>query len=348
MKSKSWMYILVLVLAALAIMFWRWPVKHTVTLTPITQTDKVWSSNAANIALLANNTNVSLKEKPINPISPAQIQTANTRLELYGRDLELKNVPINFYGKVIDQDGNGIVGVQIALRVRQWHLDAKWGNTFPKYDRTTDSNGDFSFEDSTGDSLTIESVAKDGYRLSPRAQTGFGYGRVPIPFHPDPQNPVILKMWREFGTKEPLITGNHIFGVDSGKTYTLDLIHGKKIEGEVDGDLLVSITRPNEVNSRDRYPWSYSIEAIHGGLIETDDEFMYLAPESGYELKFVRQFDPTDSDWNLDVAKQFFIRTRDGQVYGRVQVQIHSVYNIHSAIEVNYAVNPNSSRNLQP
>ena len=42
---------------------------------------------------------------------------------------------------------------------------------------------------------------------------------------------MIIKMWKE-GSKEPLVGGSHVFGIDSGKVYTLDLLTGKKIEGE--------------------------------------------------------------------------------------------------------------------
>lgn len=146
----------------------------------------------------------------------------------------------------------------------------------------------------------------------------------------------------------PLINGSHVFGMDSGKIYTLDLIQGKKFVGETSGDLRVSITRPNKVNSKDRYPWSYSIGAIDGGLIETEDEFTYSAPAAGYQPEISRKFEPTDADWNFDIHKRFYIRTRNGQVYGRIEVVFHSAYNVHSAIEINYALNPNSSRNLQP
>jgi hypothetical protein len=155
-------------------------------------------------------------------------------------------------------------------------------------------------------------------------------------------------MWKE-GVKEPLVEGSKVFGIDAdGRVYTLNLLDGKKVEGAADGDLRVSIVRPRGVKYRDKYQWSFVIEGVGGGLLETDDEFMYLAPESGYKSKFETQLDPGDPAWAPLVKKQFFIRSRGGQVYGRIQVEVHAIYNVHSAIEINYAINPTGSRNLQP
>jgi hypothetical protein len=345
MKKRFWIYFLILGLAILAILFWRQSATQSIITTPAQVT--MQPSTKPNVIHPGSNISGTLQ----NPTTQPQIQTTNSRLEFFKREFEAKNASVSFYGRVVDQQSNDIAGVQILMSVRQWGIGGtfdSWGNKFPKFERTTDSNGNFSLENVNGDSLTIESITKEGYLLSPKIKKGYGFGNVSDPFHPDQQNPVIIKMWKELGATEPLITGSHVFGMDSGKTYTVDLIHGKKTEGDADGDLIISIKRPDEVNSRDRYSWSYSIEAINGGLIETDDEFMYLAPESGYYPKIEKQFDPTDSDWNFDIAKQFFIRTRGGQIYGRVQIVFHSVYNVHSAIEINYAINPTGSRNLQP
>lgn len=351
MKIKITICISILALIALAIAFWRHPIQpassHSETSSHTMSGDVLpvgITNTSANISLPQANSN-NANGIGVTNRSPAELRSLQIKQAIEGM-----NVPINFYGRVIDQNSNGLPEVKIAFRIMQPRADIDFAipKNMPKLERATDADGYFSVEDISGSDLDIESVGKDGYRLSPKTQLGYRYGQSPVPFHPDPQNPVIIKMWKELDTKASLIKGSHVFGIDSGKTYTLDLVQGKKYEGQTAGDLKVSITRPSEVNSKDKYPWSYSIAAIHGGLIETDDEFMYLAPKSGYHTKFARQFDPTDSDWNLEVVKHFFIHTRDGQVYGRVQVQIYSVYNVHSAIEVNYAINPNGSRNLQP
>jgi hypothetical protein len=361
MKSKLQAFA-ILAVTLLAIVFW---LLFDRPVAKQKQTQAEIQSNQSSTATLVTKKTQTQLDSPIDIVLPTNkadtITISNpqpqpsalttNREDLVKSALEQKNVPINFYGKIIDQESNGLPGVHIVAHVRQWHLDAtadSWGNKFPKFELTTDSDGRFMLENAAGDSLTIESVTKDGYRLSVKTEKTYGYGETSEPHHPDPNNPIIFKMWKESGIKEPLITGSHVFGMDSSKIYTLDLVQGQKIAGEANGDLRVSITRPSEINSKDRYPWSYSIQAVNGGLIESEDEFMYFAPESGYEPTFIRQYEPADADWNFDIPKQFFIRTRNGQVYGRAQVVIHSVYNVHSAIEISYAINPAGSRNLEP
>jgi hypothetical protein len=276
-----------------------------------------------------------------------QTNTASTafeeRRQAAIQDVLGRNKAVDFFGEVIDQNNQPISGVHIVLKVRHWHYNppADLDSDFPQHELKTDASGKFNFTGVTGDVLELESIEKDGYRPSPKIPHSLGTSGGSL------EQPVTFKMWKE-GAKESLITGSHVFGIDLDKTYTLDLIQGKKLAGETVGDLRVLITRPSDAKPREKYQWSFSIEAVGGGLLESDDEFMYLAPESGYEPKIDMQLDPDNSNWKGEILKQFFIRTRDGQVYGRVQVQIYSVYNVHSAIEVNYAINPNGSRNLQP
>jgi hypothetical protein len=82
-------------------------------------------------------------------------------------------------------------------------------------------------------------------------------------------------------------------------------------------------------------------------LLQTEDEFMYLAPESGYTPQLEMQFHASDTSWAPMVKAQFFIRTRNGQAYGRVELEVNSIYNHKSAIEVNFSMNPAGSRNLE-
>jgi hypothetical protein len=235
--------------------------------------------------------------------------------------------------------------VKVRVGVRHWNVvnPAPWGaqgQTIP-VEKETGVDGRFEIRDVTGDGVHVESISKSGYQLSPKAPNHFG------PSSGSFENPIIIRMWKEQAA-EPLVSGSRIYGIDSSKVYTLDLITGKKIEGEAIGDLRVSITRPDGVGRRDKYPWSFSIEGIEGGVVENDDEFMYLAPESGYKPKYEIQLDPEEPSWAPLVKKQFFIRSRGGGIYGRIQIEVRSIYNVHSAIEIDYAINPTGSRNLQP
>jgi hypothetical protein len=281
---------------------------------------------------------------PPGAVSPRN--NTPSRQQILQDAVERANIPVRFYGKVVDQQGMPLADVNVRAKVRHWYIpsgSAVYGNGhMVRIDRVTDVDGQFLIEGTTGDALDFESISKDDYELSQKALHTFN----PVN---DPNKPTEFKMWKR-GPKASLVSGAKVFGIVSdGRFYTIDLLHGKKTEGAADqGDLRVSIVRPGNVNPKDKFTWSFVIEAIEGGLIPTDDEFMYLAPENGYERRFEMNLRPDGSDWTPLVKKQLFVRSRNGQLYGRLQVEVIAVYNDQSAIEINYAINPNSSRNLQP
>jgi hypothetical protein len=342
MKPRFWIYITLFVLAVLAgVLSWA----PSRTIAPASSTYHTTQADTA----ATDYTTVSNQDNPAAQNSLASTRpesgVESNRQEGIRQYMESQNSPIALYGLVVDQDGNPVPGVKVRVGVRHWNVvtPAPWGaqgQTIP-LEKVTAADGRFEMRDVTGDGVHIESISKSGYQLSPKARNHFGPSSGSI------ENPVIIRMWKEQAA-EPLVSGNRIFGIDSSKVYTLDLITGKKTEGLAVGDLRVSITRPDGVSRRDKYPWSFSIEGIEGGVVESNDEFMYLAPESGYEPKYEMQLDPKESSWAPLVKKQFFLCSRGGGVYGRIQIEVRSIYNVHSALEIDYAVNPAGSRNLQP
>ncbi len=347
MKTRFWIYILILALTVLAVVYGRRAAKQKVNLETA-QTVVEPTNVPAAIVSISNNAPTAFAA-PINLQSVVPLPTDTNNGAVDPRELELqqgfeaKNIPISFYGRVLDQDGHPVSGVQIKMNGEHvfYLISQGIASTNIEMETQTDADGRFQWTSDKGDMLAVESISKDGYRLSPKAPHSF------MPSSGSLLDPVIFKMWKMIG-KEQLVSGRHVFGIDSGKTYTLNLINGKKIEGEAEGDLRVSIARPADAKPREKYQWAFSIEVLGGGFLESNDEFMYLAPESGYEPKIEMQFNPSSPAWTGVVKKQFFIRSRNGQVYGGVQIEVDSIYNVHSALQIDYAINPNGSRNLQP
>ena len=350
MKRNFWLGIFVIAVV-FAVLFWQ-RLHHRIAISQMSFQALTQTTNYSTA-----DTNILSKDTPNAPSAdtfpsvPAKQNHGSTKVETgesreiqLQQDISSKNVPVNFYGMVVDQNNQPIPSVRIVMNVRHSEYSTSQGisSTYPKTDTQTDFSGRFSWTGETGDEISVESVTKNGYLLSPKAPHYFAASSSTY------ADPAIFKMWKETA-KEPLIGGSHVFGiVPDGRIYTLDLISGKKLEGAADGDLQVSVVRPSGVEQTSKYQWSFMIAGIGGGLLETDDEFMYLAPESGYEPKIELQFNPNDSTWTQFVKKQFFIQTRNGKVYGRIQLQVDALYNNDSAVEINYVVNPNGSRNLQP
>jgi len=348
MSGRLRITIFVVVVGSLVFLMWRFRVRHVPkpeptqeaiqsSNTPARRTDNAiqTATNAAQVAV-----------PPPESGNAFVLDDRQKSPEIFEQYVQSRNSPINFYGKVIDQYSNALAGVDVMVRVRQWYVASvaalNMEGKMIHVQKTSGPDGAFEIHGVSGDGFDIEHIQKEGYELSGGTYPSYG------PSSGGVANPVIFKMWKK-GAKEPLVSGQKVFGlIPDGRVYTVDLLKGKKSEGaEGEGDLRVAIVRPTGAKPNDRYELSFRIEGIGGGVLQTDDEFMYLAPESGYEPKLEVQLVASDSAWTPLVKKRLFFRSRGGSLYGRLDLEINAVYNDKSAIEINYAVNPSGSRNLQ-
>lgn len=148
-----------------------------------------------------------------------------------------------------------------------------------------------------------------------------------------------------------MITGEKKFHVvPDGRLYGIDLINGTITESG-EGDLKVWIKRPEQVSFGQKYDWSSKIEIVNGGLLQETDtsSSMFSAPVDGYVDVF--QFEQkVGSGWGDSTGtKRFFVQLRNGQVYGRISIELYAHYNnqIPGLIRLSYAINPSGSRILR-
>jgi hypothetical protein len=191
-----------------------------------------------------------------------------------------ENIPITFYGKVIDQNKQTLAGAKVTLEVVISHFDQN--NTEQKpVELETDQNGAFTLTGFTAHGIDSLSVEKEGYELSKKTQRSYIYTVGNI-FHPDPNNPVVFKMWKKQG-KEKL---NHSawYGkvACDGTTNRFVLFSGHP---SPEGNLQIICTRKPlnyERTSRQPYDYKFEIAVIGGSIQATEDEFTYLAPDASY------------------------------------------------------------------
>jgi hypothetical protein len=87
---------------------------------------------------------------------------------------------------------------------------------------------------------------------------------------------------------------------------------------------------------------------VDGGIIATNDDFMYRAPEAGYRDKYEFAMPATSTNWLPEIDhQQFYVKSRNGQVFGSLEVRVIPDYNDRSVFDVHYAANPSGSRNLE-
>jgi hypothetical protein len=266
--------------------------------------------------------------------------------------MEKSNRPIQFYGKVIDQNGDPIPGVDVTFSIRVSKPPGPGllpEDMFENPVVTTDPAGLFEITNTKGAMLMISSIEKTGYEAAKvDLSRSYWYWRPPgDEYLPNPNRPELFHMWRKAGA-EYLIHGDHFYGIiPDGRSYTLDLLAQKKTENGLEGDIKVSISRPPSVTSGKKYDWSFSVDGIGGGLIETKDVQMYRAPDSGYSPRYEESIPANSGNWSDNVTRKFYVKSRNGQVFARLEVHVYANYQNQAAFSIDAYANPSGSENLE-
>jgi len=284
--------------------------------------------------------------------TPESSQTNSVAAEERLRSfVENKNVPINFWGAVVDQDGNPLEGVKISGKIRTWYLTKtlNFDSRFPEVSALSGSGGKFQIRDASGDMITMKSMEKEGYEPEPAALRGFGYNTSER-FSSDPNNPIVFKMWKT-NIHEQLIVGDERFHViPDGRAYVIDLAKGTIAES-AGGDLKIWVKRPDSVVFGQRYGWSCEVDVINGGLFQEMDARspMFLAPADGYTPSFHFE-QKVGSGWSDTIGPlRFYFMLQNGQEYGRISIELYAYYNdrVPGLIDLKYAINPSGSHVLR-
>jgi hypothetical protein len=121
------------------------------------------------------------------------------------------NAPIRFYGRVVDENGSGIPGVQVAAQL----TTVRWDSVpvAPRYNRrtmiaVTDNEGRFDFHFGRGKFLRVGPFKKEGWKPSEvgfrRVETTFEYPLLGYEYPPgarkkpdNPDDPIVYPMVRD-------------------------------------------------------------------------------------------------------------------------------------------------------
>jgi len=353
-RHRAWLLLFTAIVLIVALLFWRRPIQRTVVSTPAIQATAQPSNASPSVAnIVAQNNSATFATTNAKP----PIQNDRSRLpEIYEKANATHNIPVEFYGQVIDQNSNPVAGVKIDVTVRQQYV--KSPTEYSGYDveipmeASSEEDGRFVIQGKKGDSLHIDSIQKDGYQLSSQVRKTYGYVGTAIPFHPDSQNPVIIKMWKNAVSAQLISQDKDTRIPYDGTPVTFNLLTGQKNVDNSAGDLRVTLIRnPLNIPSdyRNAFEWHATIEAVDGGLIQSDDEFMYEAPEEGYQPQIQIDMPTNAANWSNIYDISFYAKTRGGKVYSRVKFEFRvDSSKPQTGFTITSSANPNGSRNLQP
>jgi len=248
---------------------------------------------------------------------------------------------IEFYGKVVDENSNAVAGATASF---DWvETPTEEGNR--RTNTESDLEGLFSLHGQLGLNLGV-SVSKVGYYNSRRDNDSFNYGALRgESFSPDPRNPVIFHL-RKKGIGENLIGVKQNYRVArDGTPLGINLTTGKTTTGG-SGDFVVRCwTDDQGKRSGPKYDWRCLVTIPGGGMVPTDEEFPFVAPEDGYTLTNEIAMPTGRTNWTSQVDLKLYFRLADGR-YGRMKFSM--IAGGQHFCMIDSVLNPSGSRNLEP
>jgi hypothetical protein len=285
------------------------------------------------------------------PISKAEDNPPSAQIAAERKEKleEFFNTPIDFFGKVVDENGDPVSGAKTFYIVASDSIDGSPTMNGP----STGQDGRFSIKGKHGSDLSVW-VEHAAYYNTASADQKFEYasrqyapGKEPPPL-PTQNNPAIFVL-RKKGYAEPLIhlKKTQVSLPMNGAPVTVDLRTGK-----IGGDrecvtfLLKSEADKLPLNEFHPFNWSVAVRVPNGGLVERPNALSFEAPAEKYPSEIMSENDPAKlkDDWSSVTKKDYFVSFGSG-VYGRIRVEVSGEKG--RAIVESY-LNPNTgSRNLE-
>jgi hypothetical protein len=248
--------------------------------------------------------------------------------------------PIDFYGKVVDENTNPVEGASISFAWSETPTEEGEQRT----NTQTDAEGLFSLQGKYGPSLEVW-VSKQGYYSSHNGQWGFSYAHSNEKYAPDSLNPVIFLLHKK-GQGTELITSDNGMrpnvAIRIPKDNTSMRMDFFQKQASATGQLEISQSKPPWQGATN---WSFRLSIPDGGLVENQDEFQFEAPEVGYQPTVEYDFTKSETNWTTQVTKQFYIAFGQPRKYGWLRFESNLA---QETVFVTYAINPTGSQNLEP
>ena len=229
---------------------------------------------------------------------------------------EHADAEVDFYGRVIDQNGKGVAGANVHFQTERSGLlmaDGRLANNNEKGTAVSAADGTFSIQGAHGLTLRIEKVEKEGYRDGGQTARSFGYRGTPDLHSPDPKTPV-----------EFLVVSNDSPGTQVAGRYQMKFAWN---QGPVDflipnvGKLTILPTRKREAGQIRNFDWHAVVSMEGADLAKMDKGQAKIAPEDGYRKSFEYGAEQGNKTWGSAIHERYAFKTTGG-LYGVINLDL--------------------------
>lgn len=289
------------------------------------------------------------------PVDPADLSkrfedyenaSATEQIRLYDADplirryVMMKSVGatvFEFYGRVMDQNDEAVVGATVRYTVSGGTYNTGSGPGVA----VTDSAGFFDVEDLKGASLVVKSIEKEGYQvdLYPQERTFHAYARFegePVAGATSRADPFVFKAWKFADDGSTRRGGRSNSGwlnmVPDGRAYRVALVAGRRNgvrnvrDANARADLELRLSRSGERLNPETHAWRLELRALSGGIQPVIQIYSYEAPESGYQNTVELASNEARVGDSAKFWRHFFVESSDSNEYLRLSVNVQAYF----------------------
>lgn len=244
---------------------------------------------------------------------PRENLEPKSRLEEIRDFFQQADTRMDFYGRVVDQNGNGVEGVTIHYKARKAGNYLESGiieNTDKKSQAISKADGRFEIREEEGLTLSIGPLEKTAYRDGSKNPRDFGFKGAPEVHYSDPQNAVEFIV---ISSNVPKTRG--IYNERLQFTWNQGAVR-IPLTGKL-GDIVLMPTRALEANQVRDFDWNVEISMEGSELASLSDDTAEIAPNHGYQKNFHYGSAHGASHWTGAIQARYAFRTSNG-IFGKI------------------------------
>lgn len=274
--------------------------------------DQNETQHSAGIAVNSESTTDDIKNQ-VDKIDNNQIQTRAEKIRDFLKDADAQ---INFYGRVIDQEGIGVQGATIHYQLERAGKLMAAGDIVNNNEKATcvsTEDGFFSIQGAKGLTLTILAIEKEGYRDGKQNLRSFGYRGTPDLHNADLKTPVnFLLISNNIPKTKKLYDKRLTFSWNQGAV---------EIPISSVGKITILPERDWKPDQLEGFDWQVEISMDGAELVEIEIGQAKIAPIDGYQKSFKYGSKKEDLKWGGAVRRHYAFRT-NRDLYGFIDLML--------------------------